>query len=374
MSLSRNLKLMVVHPGASVSTHDVHVGLVEALKARGHDVYQYDLAGRIEAAGAYLSMVHRKANKKDPSIAKTPPVQDVLYFACEPIVARALRVQPDWVVIVSAMYFHPDIFLLLQRSGQRVAVLLTESPYDDEKQARVLPFVNLAWTNERVSARRLKIGYVPHAYRPALHQPSAPADHVPSHDVVFVGTGFSERVGLLSSVDWTGIDLGIYGAWELVGPKSPLKQYLRGDYVDNAKATALYQNAKIGLNLYRSSKGFGRGQGHIELAEAESLNPRAYELAATGCFSLSTPRVEVDEVFGEAVPTFSTAKELGSLVRYWLANEQARRAVAATLPAMVRDHTWAARAAQIERDLHSVGSVASYASQAPVAEAAVSGG
>ena len=128
----------------------------------------------------------------------------------------------------------------------------------------------------------------------------APGGPVLAHDVVFVGTGFDSRVALLSAVDWSGIDLGLYGAWGEVGQGHPLAPSLHPGLVDNARAGALYRKARIGLNLYRATGG----------PVAESLNPRAYELAADGVFTIAQPRAEQTERFNGSIATFTTAGEL----------------------------------------------------------------
>lgn len=347
MPLKRGMKLLVVHPGASFSTHDVYVGLTEALRDRGHEIYEYALDARIETSGRWLTYCWKRGGK----VTDRPGPPDILYHAGEQLVARALRVMPDWVVVVSGMFLHPDVMVLMQRARIRVACLFTESPYDDEQQERLVPWSQVVWTNERVTARRWGVGYVPHAYRKVVHKVDEPDGTVPAHDVVFVGTGFKERIDMLSEVDWSGIDLGLYGTWEMVGSRSGLRQYLRGGCQDNARTAALYRRAKIGLNLYRTSKGWGRDTDKI--TAAESLNPRAYELAATGCFALSEHRAEVEELFGDAVPTFRGADELGASVRYWLAHETQRREFAARLPALVQGHSWHERVELVERDLLS---------------------
>ena len=76
---------------------------------------------------------------------------------------------------------------------------------------------------------------------------------------------------------------------------------------------ALYRAAKIGLNLHRSSATYGRNMPRI--LHAESMNPRAYELAATQSFQISDWRPEVQETFVGAVPTFQSAAELERLIR-----------------------------------------------------------
>lgn len=344
------MKILIVHPGSSMSTGDVSRGLTAGLKARQHTIWEYALDARIERSAAWLIYCWKKGGKSLPQ----PTKSDILYHAGAELVTRALRVQPDVVLVVSAMYLHPDVCVLMKRAGLKVAVLFTESPYDDEKQDRLLPWIDCAWTNERTSARPCQVRYVQHAWDPDVHWPGGPIDDdVPRHDVVFVGTGFSERIELLAAVDWTGLDFGLYGSWDLLGARSSLRQYLKGTYVDNARAAQLYRRAKIGLNLYRTSKGFGKDAPRV--MHAESLNPRAYELAATGCFTVSDFRPEVAEIFGDLVPTFRSAAEVRPLIDRWVADDAGRARIQTQLAAAVAGHTWHARAAQIEADLQSVG-------------------
>src|SRR5687767_3541507 len=255
------------------------------------------------------------------------PAADILLHAAQDVLARALWNDIEWVVVVSGLYFHPDWVLLLRKAGLKVAVLLTESPYDDEEQGKFVQFANLAWTNERTSVGYLRqfnehVYYLPHAYNPERHFVRQPDAAVPSHDVLFIGTAFKERIEMLEQVDWAGIDLGLYGNWELLGPRHRLRQYLRGKIVHNATANAMYRNAAINLNLYRTSRGFGRDAARIE--HAESLNPRALELAAGGCFTISDYRLEVAEKFGNLVPTITTARELEEVVRFYLSHPNER--------------------------------------------------
>lgn len=349
------MRILLVHPGASMSTADVHRGLYNGLKAHGHEIWEYALDARIEMSGSWLTYCWRKGNK----VAEQPTSGDVVYHAGQELVTRALRLMPDVILVVSGMYLHPDILVLLRRTDLkgRVAVLFTESPYDDERQDLLLPLIDVAWTNERISARP-GIHYLRHAYDSIVHTPSDASD-VRAHDVVFVGTGFQERIDLLSAIDWTGIDFGLYGTWDLLDKDHPLRKHIvdpdtDGEaYVDNLHAAKLYQRAKIGLNLYRKSMGFGKGAPHIK--HADSMNPRAYELAALGCFTLSEARAEVAETFGELVPTFDTPERLQGLLAYWLGRPHERGDIRMRLPGAVAGHTWHARAAQVLADLDQCG-------------------
>lgn len=353
-------KLLLVHPGASFSTHDVHVGYRDALRKIGVQVIEYRLDERIDAWGAFLQHQYRK--KK---IGSAPP-EEILHRAGMDIVPQAIWHGVDGVLIISGMYLRETAMVLLRKAGIPTAILLSESPYDDAAQAQYGRWADVVFTNERSSVPYLSqfcrsVTYLPHAYDPARHRPDLPVDDdVPAHDVVFVGTGFRERRDLLKAVDWTGIDLGLYGQWDHPGK---LKPFVRGGVVDNERAALLYRKAKIGLNLYRTSKGWD-GSDHID--HAESLNPRAVELAACGVFTISDHRAEVEEVFGPWVPTFHDAAELSTLIRVYLQGARGRQEIALQLPSKVAPLTFEARARDVVTTLRAAG----WAGREGVAQAA----
>ena len=354
------MKILVVGPGASWSTADVEAGLCDGLAHHGVDLVRYSLDGRISGAQRWLMQAWRIKKKTQPDIIR-PSFADVLYQASMGALERALRFQVDAVLIVSGMYFHPDVIVLMRRAGLRVTVLFTESPYDEEHELKLAQMAHAVWTNERTSVPVFAsvcphASYLPHGWHPERHAPGPqPGDELQAaHDVVFVGSSFRERIEWFSAIDWTGIDLGLYGQWDALGSKSSLRQFVRGKAIGNRQTAALYRRAKIGLNLYRQSKGFGPGAPRIVPASAQSLSPRAYELAACGVFHLSESRAEVREVFGTAVPTFHTPSEAATLIRSWLADDAGRAAVAATLPAMVAESSWRHRAAQVIAELQAM--------------------
>ena len=370
------MRFLVVGPGASWAVSDVYTGLLAGLKAQGHDVVEYALDGRISTSSVFLNWLWRRQVREGGPLADVRPTPaDVQYHAGKDLLERAFRFEVDWVLVVCAAYLHPDCLILARRAGLRLAVVFTESPYDDAQQAKVAPLFHVCFTNERTSVPMLRSAnpnthYLPVGYDPAAHgrplngggpsphrdsnpEPPGPLPRrsaaelwgkgppdgiVRAHDVVFVGTGFESRLALLSAVDWSGIDLGIYGYWDGLPAGHPLKPYVREGLVDNARAGALYRHARVGLNLYRSP-----GEG----VAAESLNPRAYELAADGVFTLSQPRAEVAERFGPCVPTFRTAEELQTLLRHFLRHDRARLEAARPLPAAVAEDTYHHRAAEL---------------------------
>jgi hypothetical protein len=353
------MRLLVVHPGADWSVSDVFDGYAPAFRALGHTVGQFNLHIRVGRAMEWLDWNWEKAGEP---VDDRPNAADALYLAGADMLAAAVRGDVDWVIIFSGMYVHPDVLVMLRRAGKQIALILTESPYEDDAHAKILPLATVAWTNERTSVDVLReinpnVLYLPTSYDPARHFPLdatlADAD-VAAHDVVFVGTGFQERLDALAAVDWDGlgIDLGLYGTYELLPADSPLHRYIRGGPVANVTTAALYRRAKIGLNLYRRSMAYGVDEPRIDTAE--SLNPRAIELAACGVFTISDHRAESQEVFGDLIPTFTDPSELGPLLRRWLDDDAGRAAIAAQLPERVARWTFLQRAEHVAALLWSV--------------------
>lgn len=352
------MKLLLIEPGASWATADVAAGLRYGLEHHGVQIVRYLLDQRIDRSNRWLYYNWRRTKKSNPAIEK-PNTADVFYQAGIGALEMGLRHQVDCVLVVSAMFLHPDVIVLMKRAGLRVVVLFTESPYDMRKELEVAGLVDGCWTNERSAVATFRTvnaqsGYLPHGWHPERHAPGPqPGDRdVAAHDVVFVGSAFHERVEWLSAIDWTGIDLGLYGSWDALGSRHLLRRYVRGAQVSNLTTAALYRRAKIGLNLYRTSMGWGRHAPAI--THAESLNPRAYELAACGAFHLSTDRAEVHDVFNGHVPTFETPADASALLRTWLADADGRARIADQLPACVAESSWRERSATVIGDLQTL--------------------
>ncbi len=352
--------LLVCHPGSDFSTGDMYQGLVPALKRIGVPVVEFPLSATLQLSGAYLHGLHRQQKKHGGPLAETRPTSgDVLYHASAQAIERALFFGCRWVVVMTGMYFSLRVLKMLRRAGMKIAFLASESPYDTSSEFAFAAEADLCWTTERTAVAPLRLAcprteYLSHAYDPEKHRPDAPlpADEaaLPAHDVVFVGSGFQERIDLLSAIDWTGIDFGLYGAWRGLPGRHPLRRHLRGKEVDNAVAAALYRKAKVGLNLFRSSVGHA-GKRAARMRGAESLSPRLLELAACGAFTVSEWRPEVGEVFGGCVPTFRDAAGLQMLLREWLPRDADRARRARSLPGRVAGRDFDGMARQVVREL-----------------------
>jgi len=353
------MRILLVGSGASYSTKDVEIGVHEALVELGHEVKLYSLEQRLGICDKWMKMLWKHKGKKPE---EKPTWADTAYRASIEALEMALRFDVDWVLGIAGRYLHPDAVWMMRRAGLRVALLLTESPYEDQGQALITSLMNVAWTNERASLAFLQevnpnVYYSPHAYRPNVHKPLNGEDtsDIPEYDVVFVGTDFIERIELLGGVDWTGINLGLFGYWTLLPSRHRLRKHLVSSIITNDYTAKVYQKAKIGLNLHRASMEYSRHSYRIPQGGAESLNPRGFELAACGAFHLSDVRKEGTEIFGDSVLTFTNAEELESLVRTALQDEGLRQRKTEEAMQKVQPYTYTAKVEQMIRELEAHG-------------------
>lgn len=342
------MKALVCHPGASWATHDVYAGAVEGLRAAGVHVCEWRLDGRIERWHSFLHYLWRKQKKATPATAWPKPTSaDSLHMATTGLIERALEKGCTELIVVSAMFLPPNKIELAKRAGLRVWLLCTESPYDMADELRLAALVDGVWTHERAALPEFarvnpRAAYLPHAWRLGVHDAPASASPGPSCDVLFCGSLFPERLKWFEAVDWTGIDLALYGTTELIPARSPLRQFARGGLVRNDQLVHLARRAAIALNFFRQPP---------EGRPAESLNPRLVECAAAGVCSVTDGRAEVTEIFGDAVPVFRSPEEAGALIRALLADPARRRACAQQAQAAVQGATWHARGQQMVADL-----------------------
>lgn len=304
------MRILFVWSSAEFSTWDVARGYRAALERQGkHEIRDYKLYARMK--------YHVDALGPE----RSQNVNLVCRVASENIVVEAMKHRAELVFIISGMGLHPDAIWLLKQASIPTIVLFTESPYNDEQQqefAAVYPEMK-CFTNERISAQKYGWRYVPHSFDPEIHKP---LKKKVQYDVLMIGTFWRERIALLEKINWKGINLKLMGTW--VAPplpeNSPLFQHYEEVCVHNKDVPPYYAAASICLNPHRAHP------------TAESLNPRAYELAACGAFQLTEGRKELYDVFGEPgnckVQTFTSPEHLEHQIHYWLDHTTERRALA----------------------------------------------
>lgn len=336
------MRILACHPGPQFSVHDVYVGWVEALRALGQQVIEFNLAERLTFYDSALLEVGPNL------IRKALPGDRAAELAINGLYATLYKTRPDVLLAISGFFLTPDLLDLVRASGTRVVLVHTESPYEDRRQLVLAPHADLNLVNDPVNIERFAAlaptRYVPHAYRPAIHHPG-PADPDLACDFAFVGTAYGTRIGFFEQLDLSGLDVLLAGNWSALDESSPLRKHVAHDVddcLDNTRTAAVYRSARVGLNLYR------REAETPDLVDGIAMGPREVEMAASGLFFLRDPRMESDEVLG-MLPTFATPEDASEQIRYWLDHPVEREKLAAQAVEAVADRTFNNNAAGLLR-------------------------
>jgi hypothetical protein len=255
---------------------------------------------------------------------------------------------PDVVIIVSGFFIPPKVWGVLKLRPHTVVYWATESPYEDDRQARPARYADMVVLNDPVNLERYRdevnpnTWYFPHSYDPDIHH----ANRKPATwDFGFVGTGFLSRIDFLEQVTWPTSSVALAGNWQSVEDDSPLEPFLlhdRGLCIDNKDAAELYRMCRVSANLYRKETSEDGS------ADGWAIGPREVELAATGTFFLREPRGEGDGLF-PMLPTFTTTDEFSDLLAWALKHPDETTAAAQAAQAAIADRTFDKTAARLLR-------------------------
>ena len=301
--------IALVYPANSFSTADVATGYARAFNRLGLDVLELPF---FQMVGMW----------KRFAMANSQPVTWAYERASADVIFGVMQRKPDLVVVVDGTQMHDIFWDHMDQLGYKTAVVMTECPYADMANAYIAERCSFPYANDLLSAEKMGIPYLPVAYSDEIHHPMNVSDRYQS-DVVFVGTGFRERVDLLEQVDWTGIDARFLGYWKL---ESPISDLCIDRIVPNSEVAQYYCGSKLVLNLNRLSIDI---EGHQKIESRKSVGPRVYEAAACGTTLIAQDGVpELHTLLRGNFVSFSTAKELEEQMRNWLQKDNERRELA----------------------------------------------
>jgi len=128
-----------------------------------------------------------------------------------------------------------------------------------------------------------------------------------SHDIVFVANGKQGKgrriIHDLISLGKQWIDrLDVWGeGWEGILPK----KCIRGVYFDNQKLPDLYASSRVVLNDH-----------HEDMLREGFLNPRILDVMASGGVVVSDSLPNAQDIFGEALLTYTSPEELDQILHH----------------------------------------------------------
>lgn len=322
------MRILTVEPGPEFSVSDVHNGYVKAFKQLGHQVRNFNLGDRITFAENALPPM--PAKEKTATAAR---------MVAEQLRAACFDFWPELVVITSAFLIPPETFDIIRDRQIKIAVILTESPYEDPTQIGIAARSDLAIINDPINLDRYRqhqpnTFYIGHAYDPEQHRPQIINPDYQA-DFGFVGTGFPSRVQFLEQVNFEGLTVKLAGNWQQLDATSKLNRYLlqhpSGSF-PNSETVRFYSSIKISANIYRKEGADNHLTGY-------ACGPREIELAAVGTFFLRESRPESDELFS-MLPVYESAEHFSELVKEWSVNDRQRQQAARLAQLAVKPRTF----------------------------------
>ena len=159
----------------------------------------------------------------------------------------------------------------------------------------------------------------------------------------FAGAPYRNRAAILNSL--AELDISIYGeGWDAAaGPGLKKNVRIGGRRVTAEELRAIYSGSTVNINLY-SSAFYDSVDPHRDF-----INPRAFEIPASGGFQLSDARDDIAEFYepGSEIELFSSAGELGDKIKFYTENPERAAVIAKEgFIRTARDHTYGVRMAR----------------------------
>lgn len=148
------------------------------------------------------------------------------------------------------------------------------------------------------------------------------------HDVVFVGNARAELGGtrpIVAALGHPDYDFTVWGT----GYKTLPSQYWAGEHFDYYALGQLYASSRITLNDHRPA-----------MAAAGFINPRVFDVLAAGGFCISDANDAITQLFGDAVPQYSSPQHLRALIDYYLSHPEERDLLAMRGHSIAIQYTW----------------------------------
>lgn len=330
-------KILVCAPGSLYSTFDMYNYYLTAMQR--HPDLDENTSG---FAFHNIIEYHFGARQYMETHYQWPPGDDVhdIIRASRELILEVYLQKPDAVLFIDGSKYPPVLYKTLRQfikdtnRNTVVACYLTEAPYIDDPISEYDKYLHVIFTNDyydyqkRNPDHQLAVYYLPHSYSLDIHYPIECNQY--QYDVFFCGTIFPERLAMIKGVDWSGVNAMFTGAWGLVDSSEfeALKAIgIASDRImKNSDVADAYRASKIVVNFSRT---FGWDKRFQDIAinpqSAFSMGPRVIEAAACGAFIVSEWRPEIQQVYGDSIPFFSSTGELEHLIRYYLSHEDERK-------------------------------------------------
>jgi spore maturation protein CgeB len=255
----------------------------------------------------------------------------------EIVLETAAEWEPDVVLAFKAPYVTADTLRRLRARGVKLynyypdTSVFAHGPWLPDALAEYDCVFFTKHFGEADARRRISVReacFVPHGYDPDVHRPwplsARDVEHY-GHDVIVIATYTPSKERLLAELlaRVPGLDLRIWGnQWRARCRSSAVRAHVAGSAVSGSTYARAIRAARINLAIM-SGQATGASQG-------DDTTTRTYEIPACGGFMLHERSTELRALFeeGTEVGCFDTPDELVERIRYYLAHDDERMAMA----------------------------------------------
>ncbi len=338
-----SLRIQVVSPihGGSLP---IACSVAEAFSELGHNVNLVDCSRFAEARDQLENSV-QDTNHESYLLGR------MVELLSDYVLVEAERFQPQLVVVLAQAPLTAAALQELRRNGIRTAYWFVEDYERITYWQAIAPYYDLFCTIQSGEFHRQlhELGveepcYLPLAadvtqYHPL--QPEAVGEQYRS-ELSFIGAGYHNREVFFLGL--YGEDFKIWGAeWN---PRHPLWKCVQNDAArtDSDQNLQIFNGTTFNLNLHSSSHLAGVD------TEGDFVNPRVFDIAASGGFQLVDRRSLLEELFveGSELVVYDDIEDLRNKIEYYRQHPGEREEIAnAGYQRVMRDHTYTRRMEQL---------------------------
>lgn len=309
-----------------------------AFKRLGHRVNYYDLS---DFCPPYKKLPEFVRDKNRRSSLESSFVQMLSEIVLEGISERPV----DILISLAQAPLSPEVLTEIRNRGIITAMWFVEDCrrfgtwqqlskfYDYMFLIQKEPFTTYV---EAAGAGRAI--YLPLACDPAIHRPMQVTEEEKQRwgsPISFLGAGYHNRQQMFAQL--ANMPFKIWGTeWPQSHPFDKLVQE-GGRRLEPEEYVKIFNSSEINLNLHSSMERDGVDP------YGDFVNPRTFELAATGAFQLADNRTLLPELFevGKEIATFDDQNDLEQKIAHYLQHPAERRTVVeAARKRVLEEHTY----------------------------------
>jgi len=270
------------------------------------------------------------------------------------VAATAQQLRPDLVLALEGMEFPPEQVRAIRSLGIPVAVWFTDDPYYTDFTPRLALHYDYVFTQDIGCVDYYKrfghtnVYHLPLAANPSVYRP-LPLTPNFRKDVSFIGSAFWNRVHFMDQVAkaFAGKRVFISGWWwqRMKSYRRLASQINTRVWMGPVETARHYFGSKIVLNIHRSATDESWNSNRRRI-QAQSVNPRTFEIAACGAFQLTDVRHDLSTMYrpGEEIVTYHSPHDFIEKMNHYLTHERERRDISLRgLRRTLLEHTYPKR-------------------------------